>query len=220
MVMISLYIHIPYCRHKCKYCSFFVLPEDDESLDKDAMETHKQRYLFQLISEVQQRKAHFPTQELKTLYIGGGTPFQLGSERIFELVEEIKSIWGFDQLEELTIELNPDPLDEVLAFVRESGQRRKDIYRVRYSFGIQTLDDEILHQTGRQYNYSDIQSFLRELRTFKMPHQDFNCDLIAFGRGEIEGTLPWDEERRKFFQAFVRSHLADHFSIYTLELFP
>lgn len=129
-------------------------------------------------------------------------------------------------LEELSIELNPDPMDEVIAFVAKAQKKYKDIFRLRFSFGIQTLDDQILKSSKRNYFYNQLIHRFRELVEIKTANAVYNLDFIAFGDreraddGDIQGRLPRDQTRRTFFESLVKSHIFDGFSVYTLELFP
>jgi oxygen-independent coproporphyrinogen-3 oxidase len=100
------------------------------------------------------------------------------------------------------------------------NQKYKDFPRVRYSFGIQSLDDEVLKLTGRAYNFSQIAEFLRTLVSHKKEHVVFNFDFIAFGKFQISKNghkQLWHEFKRNFFQKFLASGYADSISLYTLE---
>lgn len=145
--MLSLYLHIPFCLRKCHYCSFFVTPEEQVEVSK--MQALKKTYISILMHQIEQWKAVFPDEQIKTIYVGGGTPFQLGAEALIQVIEQIFKTWKCDDLEELTIELNPDPLEEVVAFVDECNKRRSQLYRLRRSFGIQSFDDEWLTKSDR-----------------------------------------------------------------------
>lgn len=223
--MLSLYIHIPFCRHKCKYCSFFVMPEDAETLNHGHVETMKQQYTQAIMNQIVFRKEQMPDEQIKTIYVGGGTPFQLCTDRLITLIETIFTTRDCTYLEELTIELNPDPIDHVLDFVEETSKRWSQIYRLRFSFGIQSFDDHILQSAKRGYTFDQLPDFFRALYNRKQPHVCYNADFIAFwqldkSRGVIPDFVPRWTEQRSFFEKLVRSHMMDSFSLYTLELFP
>lgn len=177
--MFSLYLHIPFCRHKCNYCSFFVTPED--LVEHQKMEIMKEEYSKILHAQIAHLKELMPDEQIKTLYIGGGTPFQLGKERLFAVIDTIFSTRDCHELEELSIELNPDPIDETLLFVQESIERRQHLYRVRFSFGIQSFDDELLIASKRAYSYAQLPDFFRKLQRIKGANTVYNADFIAFG---------------------------------------
>lgn len=222
--MLSLYLHIPFCHTKCKYCSFFVTPE--ELVEDKKMQIMKEEYTQVLLRQIAWWKAVFPDEQIRTLYIWGGTPFQLGKENLTMVVETIFQTRDCSLLEELSIELNPDPIEETLLFVEEVSQRRKDLFRLRFSFGIQSFDDTILQESKRAYTFAQLPDFLRKLQKIKGANVCYNLDFIAFGnrtgvkRAEDDVYTPRWAEQQTFFQKLVSSQMIDGFSIYTLELFP
>ena len=127
-----------------------------------------------------------------------------------------------DYLEELSIEINPDPVDDMLELIQTLSKYYKNFPRVRFSIGIQSFDNEVLEESGRQYNFQACVDFLRKLTKVRMDHNIFNFDFIAFGKfnttrkGDIQLR---DPAKLDFFQNFVESGFADSFSLYTLELF-
>jgi len=204
------------------------MPEDDETLDHDAVEKMKEEYLHQLIVELDTRKTKLTPeqQELRTIYIWWWTPFQLWPKRLHTLLDHIVATRDVSFLEELSIELNPDPFDEVIGFIRDTWKRYKNISRVRFSIGIQSFDDEILEKSGRQYVYLNLINFLREIAEVKMHHMVYNLDFIAFGdlyrkqKNPEEKFLPWRTHQREFFEKVAKSQMFDGMSLYSLELFP
>ncbi len=230
-IMLSLYVHIPFCNHKCAYCSFFVLPEEDDSLKDWSIEKMKEKYLESLLNENKSRSHLFNNQSLKTIYIWWWTPFQLGPDRLFALIDELLETRDCEYLEELSIELNPDPFDEVIDFIRVAQNKYKNLFRLRFSIWIQTFDDAILKSSKRNYVYNNMIHWLREVIEIKGSTTSYNLDFIAFGNNPTmldtsdltldgEKRLPRDSIRRNFFKKLVDSLAFDWFSLYTLELFP
>jgi len=126
-------------------------------------------------------------------------------------------------LEELTIELNPDPIKEVLEFIEESSQKYTNLYKLRFSIGIQTFDDQLLSKSKRNYHYNNLPWFLRTLQKIKTPNMAYSWDFIAFWKFKIDDEWTeylWDNEKIEFFINMVKSHTFDWFSLYTLEVFP
>lgn len=127
----NAYIHIPFCQSKCNYCSFVsytgISNED------------KQAYVNTLLAEIE----HFYKKEvLETLYFGGGTPSLMTVEQL----AQIKNAFVLDENAEITIEVNPDTVDEkYLSDLRSIGFNR-------ISIGVQSFDDEILKNIGRIHN--------------------------------------------------------------------
>lgn len=217
--MLSLYIHIPFCAHKCSYCSFFVLPEDQ--VEPWKVDLQKEKYLSSLLAEIQEKYKQYWKESLKTIYIWWGTPFQLWTKRLFTLIDSLLETWDTEFLEELTIELNPDPIPEVLAFVEEAAEKYKDLYKLRFSIGIQTFDDQLLSKSKRNYHYNNLPGFLRKLQPLKKPNMAYSADFIAFGKFKVDDEWTeylWDVEKTEFFINMVKSKLFDGFSLYTLEL--
>lgn len=211
--MISLYIHIPFCTSKCAYCSFNSTPThfSDTIIDE---------YIVALKKEIDHYAESIENKEVKTLYFWWGTPSKIGSKRIIDIIEYIKTKFDLENLAELSIELNPTPQNEVIQFVDIISKTYKDFPRVRFSFGIQSLDDEILKTVWRAYNFAEIAEFLRTLVQHKKEHVVFNFDFIAFGKFQISKKghkQLWHEFKRDFFQDFLASWYADSISLYTLE---
>lgn len=217
--MLSLYIHIPFCHYKCGYCSFNVIPLN--SLNQEP-EPIMKNYLDALHRQIDAFSKTLGKREIRTIYFGGGTPSTIGSDEMIKIIEHIGQVWDLEYLEELSIEINPDPVEDMLELVQTISKRYKHFPRVRFSVGIQSFDNEVLQEAGRQYNFQSCVDFLRRLAQLKMDHNSFNFDFIAFGK--LNQTRKGEPQLRDpakidFFQRFVQSGVADSFSLYTLELF-
>lgn len=124
----SAYIHVPFCRSKCNYCSFVSYTNCDEDCQKKYIET--------LIKEIQ----YFYKQErLNTLYLGGGTPSLLRPCDIKRLI----SCFNITPNSEITIEINPETVDQ--NYLKELSMTGVN----RLSVGVQSLDNDILKTIGR-----------------------------------------------------------------------
>lgn len=224
--MLSLYIHIPFCHYKCWYCSFNVIPlttlKGDEESKKELWSILIHNYLDALHRQIDDFAAKLGGQEIRTIYFWGGTPSTIGSTEMIRLIDHIAAVRNLDYLEELSIEINPDPVDDMLDMIQTLSEYYKHFHRVRFSVGIQSFDNEVLEESGRQYTFQSCVDFLRRLRNYKMEHNVFNFDFIAFGKfnttrkGDVQLR---DPGKLDFFQKFVHSGFADSFSLYTLELF-
>lgn len=245
-IMLSLYVHIPFCNHKCAYCSFFVLPEEHiDTIKEWNIDWLKQKYTEALVQEQHDWHWLLWSPEIKTIYIWWGTPFQLWSERLFTLLDTLLETRNTEFLEELSIELNPDPFDEVIEFIKKAQKKYKHLFRLRFSFGIQTFNDEILQSSKRKYVFNNLINFFREIAQIKAMNTIYNLDFIAFGENNhlvqentknskntlqvawdeseesfVKNRLPRDKVRRDFFEKIVTSNFFDGYSVYTLELFP
>jgi oxygen-independent coproporphyrinogen III oxidase len=173
------------------------------------------QYLTSLHDEIDYRVSLMPDEQIKTIYFGGGTPGILNLQQLTSIIDHIRRVWDCQYLEELSIELNPDPFDHTLQLVTWLTNYYKDIPRVRCSFGIQTFDDAVLKQSGRGYVFNNVRHFLRELREIKQPTNVFNLDFIAFGTRDS-----WTQIRKEFLANMIASQTFDSYSLYLLELFP
>ena len=123
------YIHIPFCKQKCKYCSFISYP----CLEKI------EEYFIALEKEIDLR---YSGEKLKTLYFGGGTPSLIQTKYFEKLINK----FNFDLDPEITIELNPDDVN--LKYLLEL----KKIGINRLSIGAQTFNDKVLNLIGRRHS--------------------------------------------------------------------
>ena len=149
----NVYIHIPFCRQKCRYCSFVSYPE----LDK------KEQYLSALKKEIKHGYRH---EVLKTLYFGGGTPSLLRASEIADLT----GLFCIDKNTEITVELNPEAVTfEYLCELKSAGVNR-------LSIGCQTFDDEKLAFIGRKHTSEDV---IRVVNTaYKTGFENVSLDFI------------------------------------------
>jgi len=217
--MLSLYIHIPFCDQKCGYCSFTVLPIEWKS----AVEKLIEPYVDAVCEDIRYQAKKLWSQQIKTIYFGGGTPTRIGKENLCKIIDTIDEVFDLDLLAELTIECNPFPAERVLDIIQTVQKRYTTFPRIRRSIGVQTFDGDVLKESSRMYSLPAIKEFLRNLQPIKQVNTSYNFDFIAFGKRNT--TKKWekilrDKSRQQFFQDFVESWLADGFSLYTLELFP
>lgn len=131
----SLYIHIPFCRSKCRYCDFYSLAGHDCLIDE---------YLDCIAAEwrLYERSGSF---EITSLYIGGGTPSLISADRWSRFSSEFFSTLPLVPNAEWTVECNPDSFSEKLLDVLSSSGVN------RLTFGIQSLDDRLLRFAGRAH---------------------------------------------------------------------
>ena len=214
--MLSLYLHIPFCQSKCKYCAFSSFPLGEKA---DLIPA----YLSALKAEIQHYGQLFPNEQIKTLYFGGGTPNLLGFEQLCELITQLEQHFDCSELAELSFEFNPYPEEKIFALVRGLQARYGKKYpRIRFSFGIQSFDNEVLQLAGRKSSFLWLVDFLRWLQPLKQESSVFNFDFIAFGKwnqSKKGNPYLWTPSALEFFTNFVESRFADSFSLYTLELF-
>ncbi len=152
----SLYIHIPFCESICDYCDFAKLQYFHNLADQ---------YLDRLEIELKSEVKNF---DLKTIYIGGGTPTVLDEtqlERLLLMVEPYAK-----KVNEYTIETNPETLN--LSKIK----LLKKYHVNRVSIGVESTDDKILKSINRKHKFSDVITLVDNLRNNGI--ENINMDLI------------------------------------------
>ncbi len=129
--MAGLYVHIPFCKKRCRYCDFF----STTSLER------QEAYVAALVKEIAARKDE-AGEPIRTIYLGGGTPSTLAPQDIARILDAV----GIDEAEEITMELNPG--DASPAYM----QALRDMGINRLSIGIQSFQDDLLTLIGRRHN--------------------------------------------------------------------
>ena len=155
-----IYLHIPFCKHKCSYCNFHF--STSFSL-KDEM-------LSAIKKEIQLRHNELENKTLKSLYFGGGTPSVLSGDEIKSLIDEIQKYFSFDENIEITLESNPDDLNK--NFLKELSQTEIN----RLSIGTQSFFDEDLKLMNRAHNASEAESSIKRAQDFGLVN--ISIDLI------------------------------------------
>ena len=154
-----IYVHIPFCRQACHYCNFHFAT----SL------RHKNELVAALLKEIELQKEYFGAEPIETIYIGGGTPSLLSREELLALAEKIKTIFNVAPGAEVTLEANPDDIDEnKLAGWKETGINR-------LSIGVQSFFEEDLQWMNRAHTAS--QSVL-SLQSAVRHFENISIDLI------------------------------------------
>lgn len=136
---ISLYLHIPFCVKKCHYCDFLSFPGC--SLSRQA------EYVDAMIQEIHAYREAAEDYEVKTIFLGGGTPSLLEKELVERLFHELYSVWRAAPETEITIEANPGTLS------REKLIGYHMIGINRLSLGLQSTITQELATIGRIHNY-------------------------------------------------------------------
>jgi coproporphyrinogen III oxidase-like Fe-S oxidoreductase len=169
---LGLYLHIPFCRKRCKFCYFKVYT------DKNASEI--ERYLDALIkeNEIYSRTRAFQGRQLRFAYFGGGTPSYISERQLHYLVEGLNRHVSWENAEEVTFECEPGTLR------KGKLETLKSIGVTRLSLGIEHFDDDILAANGRAHLSPEIYQAYEWAREVDFPQ--INIDLIAGMMGETE----------------------------------
>ena len=192
--MLGLYLHIPFCRKACTYCNFHFSTQlkGIPALTKA------------MIAEIEQRKNEY-NQPLQTIYFGGGTPSVLPPEQLTDLFEAIHRNFDTSQVEEITLEANPEDISP------ENLKLWKSLGINRFSLGIQSLNATELAAMNRQHSPSDT------LKTVALIHEhqfnNFSIDLI-YG-SPWKSHEQWEQELQWAIQSG-----ATHISAYALTVEP
>ncbi len=138
----SAYIHIPFCEHICHYCDFNKVFLHGQPVDE---------YIQMLQKEMQLQLKAYPTDELDTIFVGGGTPTSLNEQQLALLCEFIDQELPLNKNSgEYTFEANPGDLSrEKLEILYHAGVNR-------LSFGVQSFNDELLQKIGRTHRAKDV----------------------------------------------------------------
>lgn len=138
--MAGIYIHVPFCRHKCSYCDFVSFPDKIE---------YAEAYMACLYKELKMRGEELKDYTFDSVYFGGGTPSYIPPKLILGAMNQVKKCFHLAENAEVTLELNPGTIGEnKVKTYREAGINR-------YSIGLQTAVDEQLEDLGRIHNARD-----------------------------------------------------------------
>ncbi len=137
--MAGVYVHIPFCKSRCKYCDFFSTIQLDR----------REEYIQALLHEIELRQAELQQSPIRTIYFGGGTPSMLEAQDIEKILHQLSIINYQLSINELTLEANPQDLtSEKLQAYRELGINR-------LSIGIQSFQDHHLQLLGRRHTAAE-----------------------------------------------------------------
>ena len=190
---LGLYLHWPFCRDRCTYCSF--VTTRDTSLEAAVLDRLRRQL------EAWGRALGRPAVD--TLYLGGGTPSLLGAGALAGLTRDVRAAFELGALEEATLEANPGTLDRPwLEAARALGWDR-------VSLGVQTLDDTLLERLGRIHDGRTALDTLAWARAAGFDR--VSADLMVGIPGQDLGRV-LDDAR-----ALVAAG-ASHLSIYMLDL--
>lgn len=161
MAVTALYVHVPFCAQKCRYCDF-----DSRSVAPCDLEAALDAYFEQLYARLDAFGNAGALRQIRTVYVGGGTP-SLAGGRLVELARRIRT-WCAPV--EFTCEANPESLTAELAIaLAKAGV-------TRISLGVQTLENTELAVIGRIH---DAERALKAIATVKDVGLDVSCDLMC-----------------------------------------
>lgn len=186
--MESVYIHIPFCKSICSYCDFCKVLYNGPWITQ---------YLNALVLEINDR---YLGEEIKTLYIGGGTPSSLQIKDLKYLFDITKK-FNLEKLEEFTFECNLNDInEEMLLLLKENGVNR-------LSIGIESFNEDKLKFMERNHTFKDAEEKISLARNIGF--DNINVDLIYGIPGESVKDLKKDID-------LILKLRPDHISTYSL----
>ena len=160
VVSFGLYLHVPFCRHRCDYCAFATWTDRLHLAD---------RYLAACERQIREAAPSIPP--VTSVFVGGGTPTLVDADRLVAVLRAVPLAPGA----EVTIECNPDDLDEARARTYAQGGV------TRLSIGVQSMDTEVLATLGREHDPSNVR---RAVEAAHAAGLSVNVDLVYGAAGE------------------------------------
>lgn len=189
---LGIYIHIPFCVRKCKYCDFLSGPAGIET---------REAYIEMLLKEIEQHERILKERQTDTIFFGGGTPSILEGDVIVRIMKKLKNLGNVSETVEISIEANPGTVtEEKLRLWKQAGINR-------ISFGLQSADNAELKQLGRIHTWEEFEDNYHLARTCGF--KNINVDLMSALPGQTVDT--WRKTMEK-----VTALEPEHISAYSL----
>lgn len=195
---LGLYLHIPFCRKRCKFCYFKVFT--------DVKAPEVQRYVDALCNEISMA-SQLPImgeRPFRFVYFGGGTPSFLSPKQLTKLADRLREHITWDGAEEVTFECEPGTLSET-----KVKTLREVLGVTRLSLGVENFSDEILEDNGRAHLSKQVFNAWEWIAAANFAN--VNIDLISGMVGET-----WDNWRENVRKTLELS--PDSVTIYQMEL--
>lgn len=179
-VPLGLYVHVPFCVQRCRYC--YYLSHDERDADREA-------YLSALGAELElyARQPLLAGRTLDFVYFGGGTPSSLSLAEIERLLARLQAHIPWSSAREVTFECAPRSVTD------DKARALKAAGVTRISLGVQQLDDEVLVRSGRVHLVADVERAYDVLR--RTGFDVLNLDLMVGLPGEDESSFQRSLER-------------------------
>jgi oxygen-independent coproporphyrinogen-3 oxidase len=196
--MLSIYIHIPFCKHRCAYCDFNTYANQEDSIPAYVQALIKE---IELVGEQTSQLDNQPT--IKTIFFGGGTPSLLSASQFDSILQALFSSFNISPHAEISIEANPGTISpQKLDSIRKAGINR-------ISFGVQSANAEELKMLERVHDFFTVIEAVSTAR--KAGFDNLNLDLIY---GLPEQTLStWQTTVKRILDLHP-----EHISAYALTL--
>ena len=195
----GIYLHIPYCKAKCRYCDFLSAPLAADSSTADGYVP--EAYVDALLSQIVQESQFYQERRVTTIFWGGGTPSLLRVMDMERLMDAIRTHFCVADDAEITLESNPGTLD----FEKLAGYRRAGINRL--SMGLQSACDKELAMLGRIHNFDTFVQNYKQAR--RAGFENINVDLMSALPGQTVES--WEQTLMK-----AAEFAPEHLSAYSL----
>ncbi|HBF2825827.1 radical SAM family heme chaperone HemW [Clostridioides difficile] len=174
--MLGLYVHIPFCVKKCKYCDFNSYKMDIDSKKRyiEDLKIEMELYSNKLYKDNRYKNKECcslnKNDKITSIFVGGGTPSILTSDEIREVFISIKEMFDIDENAEITIECNPGTL------TLEKLKTMKEIGINRLSIGLQAIQEKHLNFIGRIHTYEEFEKNYKD--ALSVGFKNINIDLM------------------------------------------
>ena len=161
---LSLYIHIPFCKSRCKFCEYVVLEGTDDAVEDE--------YVDLLLKEMQMYSKILKGKRIVGYDLGGGTPTKLSVENLRRITDAVKELFAFEDNVIFSIETTP-------LIAANEPEKLKAVYDMGYeriSMGVQTVSEKLLSELGRDGSQSIYERAVENIR--KAGFVRFNIDLM------------------------------------------
>lgn len=194
---LGMYVHIPFCRKRCKFCYFRVYTQQNADTIKNYVDALDKE--LTLLKD----KRGLSNRSLQFVYFGGGTPSYLSARQLHLLRERLSDSVSWDNAQEVTFECEPGTLS------LEKVQTLKEIGITRISLGVENFNEKILEENGRAHLLPEVYRAYEWIRQVGFPQ--VNIDLIAGMVGET------DENWQHCIDEAIKME-PDNITIYQMEL--
>lgn len=193
MKNLGIYVHIPYCLHKCPYCDFFSVTDSSTA----------ERYVDSILLHMEDYSKSASGYDVDTVFIGGGTPTCIDVSLLIKLLDGISDSFSLNPDAEITVEMNPATAKyQNLKKLRKHGVNR-------LSIGLQSADEGELKALGRIHTFDEFLSSFEDAR--RAGFDNINVDLMYATPGQTPSSLRDTIDR-------VTELGPEHISLYGLKI--
>lgn len=161
---LSLYVHVPFCKARCKFCEYVVLENPDESVENE--------YVELLLKEMEMYSKILKGKKIVGYDLGGGTPTKLSVENLLKITNAVKDLFGLTDEVIWSIETTP-------VIAATEPEKLREVYEMGYrriSMGVQTVSEKLLAELGRDGSNSIYEKAVANIK--KIGFEGFNIDLM------------------------------------------